>query len=235
MVGGQRGRQGQLLAAIRAEKIQDFLIDQRLEDHAAVRAVRVAAGLRQQSAHHRRDRREALFRVGQRRRHDHHEGLGSAPRGEVLRARDEIDHGGIGFARRFAPSHDAMLHPDQRVASGVRIVGGDHRLGQLESRLHIIDQRHALAQRFANQLFALRLVGQHQDRVGVGMIDVLGGEVGVRKGFNGRRGGIGYEPMHLELARHRVIGKLREGAQPLQILKVEGRVAFRLDGSQIEP
>ena len=125
--------------------------------------------------------------------------------------------------------------PHQGLASGVGIVGGDHRLGQLESRIHVIDQRHAIAQRFANQLVAVGLVGQHQNGVGVSMIDELGGNIGVRKGFNGRRGGIRDEPMRQELVRHGVIGKLREGAQPLQILKIEGRVAFRLDRAQVEP
>ena len=67
------------------------------------------------------------------------------------------------------------------------------------------------------------------------MIDVLGGEVGVRKRFDGWRSGVGYEPMQLELTRHGVIGKHREGAQSSEILQVEGRVAFRLDRPQVEP
>ena len=46
--------------------------------------------------------------------------------------------------------------------------------------------------------------------------------------------GVRVEAMSEELARHGVIGKLGKRAEPLQIFKVERRVAFGLNRGQIE-
>ena len=118
--------------------------------------------------------------------------------------------------------------------SGVGIVGGSRALASLNPGFTYSRTITSSPSASRTRLSPLGLVGQHQDGVRVGVIDVLGGQKGVRKGFNGRRCGVRIEKMSAKLVRHRGVGKLRERAKPLEKLEVDGRMPLRLDVGQIE-
>ena len=98
-----------------------------------------------------------------------------------------------------------MAHPDHGAASWVRGIGGRYGLGQFESRLHVVNQRHAVTQCFTHQRLPIGLVAQHQDGVGVSVIDELGGKESVRQSLDGGCSRAGNQQMQLEFAGHHFI------------------------------
>ena len=119
--------------------------------------------------------------------------LGLARPGESLfRNGHEIDHALICLARGFTERENAVLQQDQ--AFDVRILFPDTRAGLRERKTghDIRHQCHAVSVEILAYAIAIRLVGDRQDCIGMGVIDEFVRQECMQQGLDRRigRGGI---------------------------------------------
>ena len=112
-----------------------------------------------------RDRRDRLWQV---RRHENCFALLLQP---LLGQRDQRNHAFIGVARAVAKAEDAVLVQDQALDCGLGVVNFRGGLGEKESRHHVGNDAHTPVVEFRADRLAVRLIGDAQDRTGVGVID----------------------------------------------------------------
>src|SRR5215831_8312046 len=126
-----------------------------------------------------------------------------------------------------------MAHPNHRRAGWPRLVGFSCGLGELEARLHIIDNEHILAERLAHPPLALCLVGEGQYGVCMSVIDELVGQESVRQRFQGRRCCVRIQKMSTELVSHSSVREVLKCSKSLQELDVHGRMSLRCDARKV--
>ena len=114
-----------------------------------------------------------------------------AAREPALGLVDHRDHLFIGIARVFAVSEGAVFEQDHAGGGRRGAVHFVDRLRQREAWHHIGDDER-FREQLADQVLAVRLVGEADDGVGVGVIDVFVGEIGMQDRLDRRRrrGGI---------------------------------------------
>ena len=225
VIGGRRPLLGIAGEFAAADEIEDVRRRAELDDPAQ-RLVRTAVD-RQQAAHDRDDlgeRCEALGQPGGMERfrpraadrlRQRHAGDGDPGRtGDPgFGLRDLLDHALVGLLGGLGAGEDAMV--EQHQAVGVRRLapGGVSGLGQREARHDVGHQRHARPIDLAAQRFAVALVAEGEDRVGVGVEDVLVRQEGVQECFDRRVGGAGIEERAPLRVQHRLIAQCFEFGQ----------------------
>ena len=107
-----------------------------------------------------------------------------------FRAVGEPDHALIGLARGLAEGEGAVVQQDHRLA--VRLLLEQLRgfPGEREARHDVGDQHDVFAEDLAAERRPVRLVGQRQHGVGVGVVDIAVRQEGVQQGLD-RGGGRG--------------------------------------------
>ena len=175
-----RGKIGRVLGVA---EIEDRGTGAEGQDHP-LRAAFESGRLRQAAAQERHDiggRGEALRlrRLGERPRPPLHE--------PALGAIDEFDHRLVALPRVVGPGEDPMLHQDHAGRAGRRRERLGAGLGQVEAGHHIGNDD-AVGEDLGDQRLADRLVGQRDDGVGMGVIDVLGWDQRMQDRFDRRVG-----------------------------------------------
>ena len=204
------------------------------QDHAAVRLVRIAARARQQAAQDRSDlshSRPSSVPVDR----------GGAARGaaaqtrsqETLRAIDVLDHPLVTRAGVGREGEEPVLeeHHPVRVRLALEHLGGQ--LRQPEPGHHVWHHHHSIAEGLADQPGAIRLVGERQDRIRVGVVDEGVRQEGVQQRLHRRVGGGGVEEVRAQLVHHLLVGERLQFPQPSQPAQVDRGEPLRLDGVEV--
>ena len=184
MVRRHRARVRHALEVGGIDVIEDRVIAAEFEHPAGPVAVALARQ-RVQAAQHRGDVRRlghVLRQAGA-----HCEDIAAALLEPFLGHGDELDHPVVGGLRVVGEGEDAVLQHHH--ALDIRVLVEDllGLLGQPEARHDVGHQRHPVAVEFAQDLRAvIRLVGQREHRVGMGMVDELVRQEGMQQRFHRR-------------------------------------------------
>ena len=214
VIGGERRRERQVAAAGRIHEVERLARDKGSQNHAGVRAVRVAGWTSEKAADDGRDGAPALPRgVDKGCGGDDH--VASRSLGDVLLGpRDEGDGGLVGLSRGVAPSDEAVSRPDH--ASRSRLGFERRRRGfcQLKSRRGVIEHNDLAAERLGRYLHAVRPIGQGEDGVGVRVVNESWRKKSMDEGFDRGRGRIGANEVRAKLIDHGGVVKRAERPQP---------------------
>ena len=196
-----------------ADKIHDPGTGAEVEDQASpcTLDVRVLAAAR--AAQDRRNRGDRRDRLRQLRCHEHRLAIALQP---LLGQRDERDHALVGVARAVAEREDAVLVQDQPFDVGLGVVDIGRHLRQREARHHVGNDAHPSVIEFGADGFAIRLVDQAQDGVGMRVVDKSVRQEGVQQGFDRRVRRRGLEQVFALNAHHVLVGEFGAGAQLAQ-------------------
>jgi hypothetical protein len=126
-----------------------------------------------------------------------------------------------------------MLQKHQPDTAGARLERLGGAKGEPEAGHHVGDDPQLGAVDLAHRRFAVRPVGQRQHRIGMGMIDELGGQEGVKQRLDRRRRSIGAEEMDALLVDHLLVGQAGEGPQPAEPLKAHSGQPFGRDTVEV--
>jgi hypothetical protein len=169
VVRGDRRRVRQQRAEVGRGEVQDLVVRAVLQDPAPERLIRIPGRLGQRAAHQRSD----LARVA--RRHDRPRvewATGSELLQDVLLgAVHQLDVPLVAGARVGAEAEQAVLLQHQPLDLGRLLEDLGRALREQEARHDVRDPGDALAVELADAPLPVRLVGQRQDGVGVGVID----------------------------------------------------------------
>ena len=148
-------------------------------EHEALPGLAAAVCCRQrhQPAQDRRDFGRGRDGLGQRRAG---EDLARFPCEPLFGQRHQVDHADIGLFGRRPHREDAVLQQDQAFDVGIGVADLAALLGERKSRHDIGHERCALAEDVARQRLAVGLVGERQHGVGMGVVDELVRQEGVR-------------------------------------------------------
>ena len=160
------------------------------------------------------------------------ERMRAATFGAALGLVDHRDHLLVGVAGIVVESEGAVLEQDH---AGARRRRGEHLLAGLRQReaRHHVGHDERVGEQFADDVLAVRLVGERDDGVGVGVVDVFERQARVQDRLDRRRrrGGVDQQPALL--AHHVLVAEGFEPGQRLQRFKLDGGQARRLDGRHV--
>ena len=112
---------------------------------------------------------------------------------------------------------------------------GRRGLRQQEARLDVRDHDRRIPERVLDDGQTVPLVGQRQDGVRVGVIDVRRRQEGVDQRLDGRVGAARVEQRTADLVHHRTVVQRVQGLQAKQRAEIERGMARRLDRRHVEP
>ena len=209
-----------------ADKIHDPGTGAEVEDQAPPRTlvVRVLAAAR--AAQERRNRADRRHRLRQLRCHEHSLAIARQP---LLGEGDEGDHALVGVARAVPEREDAVLMQNQPLDVGLGVEDIGRHLRQREARHHVGNDAHPSVIEFGADGFAIRLVDQAQDGVGMRVIDKSVRQERVQQGFDRRVRRRRLEQVFALNAHHVLVAEFGAGAQLAQALEAHGRQSRRLD------
>ena len=213
-----------------ADKIHDVGAGAEVEDQASPCALDLcilAAARAAQDGRHHGERRDRLRQL---RRHEHRRAIALQP---PLGQRDKRDHALIGVARAVAEREDAVLVQDQSFDVGLGVVDVRRHLRQREARHHVGNHAHPSVIEIGADGFAIRLVDEAQDGVGVGVVDKFVRQEGVQQGFDRRVRRRGLEQVFALNAHHVLVGEFGAGAQLAQTVEAHGRQSRGLDHGHV--
>ena len=160
-------------------------------------------------------------------------GLADAGLQPTLGHRHEPDHPLVGFPRRVAPGEDAVLEQDRALRLRIGLEHLRHLMGQGEAGHDVGGHRQAVAVEVAAQGLAAGLIGEGQDGVGVGVVDVARRDPGVQQRLHRRVGRVGHHQGGALGLHHALVRQGVELAQGEQSLHAHGGQALRLDVAQV--
>ncbi len=150
-----------------------------------------------------------------------------------LGPRHRLDVTVVAFPRRFPEREQPVV--DEQETFHVRVLL-DHlgrRFGQLESGHDIGHPGHFVAVDFLADRLHLGLVGEHQDGIGVGMVDELVRQKGVQQGFDRGVGRRCVEQVDALLVDHRLVAQRVEGAEFEERLQLHPGQPLRFQGIEV--
>ena len=147
----------------------------------------------------------------------------------------QADHALVGFARRRPESEQAVVHEHQAlqvVAPCLTHQAGAF-AGQIEAGHDVRQYQHPITVHGAHVPFALGVVGEGEEGVGVGVVHVLGRDDGVQDGLHRGGGGVGAQGVGLQFVDHLRVGEGLQLGQPAQVVQVHRGKALGLDEFQV--
>ncbi len=108
------------------------------------------------------------------------------------------------------------------------------RQSQLETGRDVRQHDHVVAQGLLDRGAAVVTVGESQDGIGVGVIDVGAGQEGVHQSLDGRSGTVGAQQVGAQLLHHLAVVHLAQHAQTAQVVEIEPRMSGRFDGRHVD-
>jgi hypothetical protein len=232
VVGRDRRRGGECAGEVGGREVQDLVGAPVLEDPAPPRPVGISGRLGERAAHHRRD-------LG-RRAHGDHRPRVERPASlhllldELLRAVDERDVPLVARARIFAEGDQTVLREDQPLDLGRAFVGLGGEAGEREAGHCVGDPGDATFEHRAHALFAIRLIRQRQDAVGVRVVDEPVRQEGVHQHLDRRSPALrGREQGAAQLRRHGLVVEGVERTESQQVRQAQGGQALGIDRCQI--
>ncbi len=235
MVCGERRRDQRLSGALAIEQREHAGADNRLQHDPVPRPVRVACRARELPAQDGANlgkavlgRRDGVGRDGDR---------GAPARAglrDLLRLRDQVEVERVRLAGRGAPGDEAVLHQDQRPRRRVRRRGGRGGFREQEARLDVGHDDRGIPERVAEDGQAVALVGQREDGVRMGVIDVRGRQERVHQRLDRRVPAPRVEQGPADLVHHRGVVERFERPQAEQRAEIEGGVLGGPDGGHVD-
>ncbi len=145
------------------------------------------------------------------------------------------DHALVGLARILAEAENAMVEQHHANSARAGLLGEATRAhaGQIEARHHIGHDHHLVAIDLADSLRSALGVGDGDDGVGMGVVDVFVRQGGVEYGFH--RGGGRRGPGHvgLQLVDHFRVGQGFQPGQRQQMVQAHRRKTFAFYAGQV--
>ena len=203
-----------------------FPVDESAHFVAAPKVEDQPAGAARESPQDRRDRRGRYVRRG----------LGNggrAPCQARFRLADGRDHPFIGFFRGLAEREDAVFEEDQPLDRRIAGMGGGAGPGELETRHDVGDQPHRPAIDFAANLLTVRLVGQREHCIRMGVIDEFVRQEGVQQGFDRGVGRLRFEKIAALVVDHLLVAQPVEGGEAAQRIEPDRGEARRFDTGHV--
>ena len=158
-------------------------------------------------------------------------------RDEFARALHAVDHLFVRGLRGVAEREDAVaLEDDDLRIVAARFCFLERRctsLRQLEAGHDVRNPHELFAENAAADFFAAILVGDCEDRVGVGVIDELRGQERVEQGFDRRRRRARVHQREAELVHHLFVGQFLARTKRQEGRHSNGGQSLRLDGREI--
>ena len=146
------------------------------------------------------------------------------------------NHGDVSFVRFtsvIAEGDQAMLEQHDPLDAGIGLMHIRHGFGKIETGPYVRDDRDVIAEDPANPTLAVRLIGQREHGIGVGVIHAAVRQKCVHECLNRRRRRRRIEQVRANLIDHLRIVECIKAAQAAQIGKVEHRHILGLDGREV--
>ena len=172
---------------------------------------------------------------GLRRRRRRHDVPCAMSREIALGPGDEVEHALVGLAGARPEREDPVLHQDHADRLRRRLAGvlARHDLGEVEPGHQVRDDDHGLAVELADARFAVRRVGDGEDRVGVRMVDELERHAAVQDRLDRRRRRGRAQHVRDELVHHVRVGEPVEARELEHVVEPDRREARRLDELEV--
>ena len=153
----------------------------------------------------------------------------------LLRACDEGDRPLVGLAGTRSEGHEAVVKQDEPdgVATQLTRNQPSTEVAERVTRLYIWNDDHQIAVSSTNVLLPGRRVGERQDGLGVGVVDVAVGEDRVEKRFDRGRRRVWIQRSQAERSRHVAVGQLRELGDCDQLLEPQRGEAVDFDRAEV--
>ncbi len=235
VVGGQRGGQRGLLSPVRCDQIEHFLGSQRQQNKPPVRPIRIVCGDGQQSS---KDRGDFPVPFTGRCGGCSPPSFARFPRFPFqvfLRPRHQLDGFPVRRKGIVIPRQQTVFPQNHALAPGRRIERGGGVFCQRETGLDIVENDDIAAECIPDDRISVPLVGESQDRVGMGVIDVFRGKERVQQRLDGGSCSPGGKPVRVQLIHHGSVRQRRKGSQPSQVFEIERHMPVRFDACQIMP
>ena len=150
-----------------------------------------------------------------------------------LRLGDGFDMGVVTFLRRVAEGEQAMIDQYQSLDPRIFFVRLRRRFGQIEPRHDVRHHAQLVSVNFPADFFRVGLVGDHQNGVGVRMVDEFVRQKRVQERFDRRIGRRRVQQVRALVVDHRLVGQGGEGPQFPQVIQLDARQAGRLQRVQV--
>ena len=158
---------------------------------------------------------------------------GRPPPQPRFRLADGVDHPFVGFFRRLAECEDPVLQQDQPFDGRIAGVRGRTSPGERETRHDVGDEPHRPAIDLAADRLAVRLVGQREDRIRVGVVDEPVRQKGVQQGLGRWVGRVRIEQVAALVGDHLLVAQAIKRSEAAQRFEPDRRKARWLDMSHV--